>query len=197
MNQMIKVLHTENLDFRRIKEIYTDGGLMFSNPSDKGGAWAWVGVDEERRIMIAKCDIVLVNGGQITNNTTETMAIVKALEAMPNGWSGTIISDSEVALTRLFGTPRFHGCPPNVRDRLHKAVNRLGKLEKIHVSGHPSIRDLNGENGYCPKSGLPLGRKRDKDGNLLPVSKWNKYADELCKTVMAEHSENKVEIVKA
>lgn len=190
MANMKSIYHKEIFDYNRIREIYCDGGLMKENPSLIGGSWAWVGVDENRRLLIARADVVLVTpGGIISNNTVETMAIVKALQAMPDDWDGTIISDSDCALTRTFGNPPFSGCPRNVKEALQDEVLRMGDMSMIHVHGHPNQDDLDGVNGFCEKTGLPLGHKTDKNGNLLPVSMWNKYADSLCRTVMSEYLE--------
>src|SRR5438445_3022 len=96
--------------------IYTDGGLLTSNPSEIGGTWAWCAVTENGKRIGFKSGIVFADALErdaelnddnppqhpvVSNNHTEQIAIVKALEALPFGWSGTIFSDSEVAITRV------------------------------------------------------------------------------------------------
>lgn len=187
---MIEVKKHLEYDKNCIKEVYCDGGLISRNPSHIGGSWAFVAVDENRHFLYSCADVIVFNKEQrqkgifITNNTTETIAICKALEYLPYGWEGTIVSDSECALTRLVGNPKFQGCPGNVINRFKQARERLGRLSIIQVSGHPDDKDLQGVNGYCHKTGLPLGRKIDKNGNPFPVSMWNEYCDILCGEVM-------------
>lgn len=188
---MIKI-HEEKIDLNRVRELYCDGGLMKKNPSSIGGSWAFCGVDSERKLLIAYADIVVCKESQIiSNNTTETIAICKALELMPIGWDGTIISDSKVALTRTFSNPKFTGCPGNVRIRLKEAFNRLKVKNYIHVAGHPIITELKGEFGFDNETNLPLSRKLSDSGKQMPCSKHNAYVDALCNQVMKEYFEER------
>ena len=75
--------------------LYCDGGVIGRNPSSQGGVWAWCGVDKNGTRIIEKGGFVPAPPGvQITNNHTEQIAICLALEAMPDGWSGLVCSDS-------------------------------------------------------------------------------------------------------
>ena len=101
---------------------------------------------------------------EITNNHTEQIAICHALEAMPDGWSGTVYSDSQVALGRVFEGWKLNNLPPNIAKRCAAALARLGKIEHVLLQGHPTRADL--ECGIGAKRGLPvsihnvLGRQR-------------------------------------
>lgn len=177
--------------------VYTDGGLLSSNPSPTGGTWAWVAVSEDGRKIGFKSGIVLTETllqhaesndhdaprPVVSNNHTEQIAIIKAIQALPVGWSGTIYSDSEVAITRVnsdyelnnLGLDRFpsgeKGLWPSISMTSKEAVKRLGQIRFVLLQGHPTKKDL--ERG--------LGAKRN-----LPVSKWNVWADKRC-----EHEKKK------
>lgn len=162
--------------------LFTDAGVILSNPSPIGGTWAWCLVEASECVKWASGHILKPG---ITNNQTEFIAVVKALEAMPDRWSGVICSDSIVTLFRLFPPslidcgpgnlhPRWYGpklgCKPNrlpqsVYDRWLWAEARMGKLSGRLVKGHPTKKEL--EVGTA-KGGLP-------------VSEWNVKCDELCR----------------
>jgi ribonuclease HI len=149
-----------------INEIYTDGGVIKSNPSPYGGTWAWCGVDAEGNRVIERGGFVeSTNTVQITNNHTEQMAIVRALEEMPDGWSGTLYSDSKVALGRVFRNERTKNLPECVIRRTKVAMARMGQIKTVLLQGHPTKDDL--ARGWGKKRGLP-------------VSKHNVWCDEEC-----------------
>jgi ribonuclease HI len=149
-----------------IVAVYCDGGVIKKNPSPIGGTWAWCGVNSEGVRVVERGGVVPVNGIRlITNNHTEQMAICKALEEMPDGWSGIIYSDSQVALGRVLWGWSTKNLPQNVIDRTRAAVARLGPLKGVLLQGHPTKADL--ERG--------IGAKRS-----LPVSVHNVWCDEEC-----------------
>ena len=80
---------------------------------------AWCGVNEQGNRVIERGGVVPANGHPITNNHTEQIAITLALEAMPDGWSGTAYSDSMIALGRV-----FKGC----RSKTQSACLRTQRL---------------------------------------------------------------------
>ncbi|HMV87215.1 MAG TPA: hypothetical protein PLD20_13070 [Blastocatellia bacterium] len=146
--------------------LYCDGGVIQKNPSTIGGTWAWCGVDAEGKRIIERGGVCPAPRGiPITNNHTEQIAITLALEAMPDGWSGTVYSDSMVALGRVFQGWRTKNLPANISRRSAEAVARLGKIEFVLLQGHPTKTDL--ERG--------IGAKRE-----LPVSIHNVWCDEEC-----------------
>ena len=153
-------------DLSKVVAIYTDGGVCGKNPSHIGGTWAWCGADlEGNRIVEASGAIPAPVGHPITNNHTEQIAIALALEAMPDGWSGTVYSDSEVALGRAFKSWRIRNLPHNVIERTAEAVARLGTIEPVLLQGHPTKADLE----------CGIGARRN-----LPVSIHNVWCDKAC-----------------
>jgi ribonuclease HI len=147
-----------------IISLYTDGGVIGRNPSDIGGTWAWCGVDETGTRVLEESGRVQAFR-PITNNHTEQIAIVKALEAMPEGWTGKLYTDSFVAMVRVFFNGKTRNLPINIIERTQAAVKRLGKVKPVLIAGHPNKSEL--ANG--------IGRKG------LPVSEHNVWCDNACK----------------
>jgi len=105
----------------QIVALYADGGVIKSNPSSTGGTYAWCAVDAESNRVIEKGGVAPAPPGfQITNNHMEQVAICLALEAMPDGWSGTVYSDSNVALGRVFKGWRTKNLPSPTN---HRAIS--------------------------------------------------------------------------
>jgi hypothetical protein len=90
--------------------VYADGGVVGRNPSVDGGTWAWAHVNAagERVAQGSGYTFFYDAGGgdygtPISNNYTEEMlALVNGLLALPGGWYGTVYSDSQITLGRLF-----------------------------------------------------------------------------------------------
>jgi ribonuclease HI len=135
-----------------IVALYGDGGVVERNPSPVGGVWAWCGVDERGHRVVEDSGIVLADpGGVVTNNQMEWVAIMQALEAQPDGWSGDVVTDSRNTLIWLgqlrdnlndpyFLIPR----PIDLKwwQRMSISVQRHGELTFKHVKGHPTAVDL-------------------------------------------------------
>lgn len=154
-----------NWSIDEVTDLYCDGGVIGPNPSAIGGTWAWLGVNEtNEKVMEWSGYVPAPESRPVTNNHTEQMAITLALEAMPEGWSGTVHSDSSVALGRVFKDYKKANLPSNIIERSVAAVARAGILKHEKLKGHPSKQEL--KNGFA-KGGLP-------------VSKWNKRCDDLC-----------------
>lgn len=159
--------HIEPSGEVEIIALYADGGLIGRNPSDIGGTWAWCAVNRNGERVIERGGAVPARDGQsITNNHMEQIAITLALEAMPDGWTGAVYSDSNVALGRVFRGWKQKNLPANVARRSAAAVARLGEIEVVLLQGHPTAKDL--------ASGI--GKKRH-----LPVSIHNVWADKRCR----------------
>lgn len=151
---------------KRIVALYTDGGVVLRNPSAVGGTWAWTAVDaNDERVYRAGGFVSAKPGRLITNNHMEQIALVLALEAMPQGWSGTVCSDSKIALGRVFEGWAGRNLPNNVAKRTAFAVARLGVIQTVLLQGHPTKLDL--ERGIGARSGRP-------------VSKHNVWCDKEC-----------------
>lgn len=158
-----------SIDLDKVTEVYADGGVIWDGSpgaSTIGGTWAFCFVDSEgNRIFELAGVLQSTPTGHVTNNWTEQVAIVKALENLPEGWSGLVCSDSQVALGRVFKGWREKNLPRNISDRSKAAVSRLGTIETKLLQGHPTKADLE----------CGIGKKRG-----YPVSIHNIWCDEAC-----------------
>jgi ribonuclease HI len=137
-----------------IVSIFADGGCILRNPSNVGGTWSWCAVDAEGNRVIERGGVVPANGREITNNHMEQIAICKALDAMDEGWSGTVHSDSQIALGRVFSGWKTKNLPSNIIERSAAAVKRLGPIKTVLLQGHPTKADL--LRGIGAKRNLPV-----------------------------------------
>lgn len=150
-------------------KLYADGGVIGRNPSAHGGTWAWCLVSGLDRVREASGTVTPAEIGLplVTNNLTELLAAVTGLEAMPDGWGGTLYTDSKITLLRVSKTKRqakLNGIPDALRARLQAVKDRLGGYKVVLLGGHPSRGEL-------------LDGRR-KDG--MPVSIHNVHCDSLC-----------------
>lgn len=146
--------------------LYGDGGVIGSNPSLVGGVWAWCAVDIHNERIVRRSGFVPVTETRdVTNNNTELIALVLALEALHDGWSGLVCSDSKLALGTLFQGWNARKQPPNIIRRGMRAIARLGHIETMLLQGHPTKADL----------AKGVGKRRG-----LPVSPHNVWCDEAC-----------------
>lgn len=168
---------------------YCDGGVIGRNPSPEGGTWSWchVGPVEPHGEQIVSheggtvtpADIGL---GTITNNLTELLAAVECLEALPDGWTGTLYTDSLVTLRRVHpGTkkPKYNGIPSGLVERVATQKKRLGAYKVVLLGGHPTREDL------------ARGRRDNASGP--PVSRWNVWCDERCKSLASRFRREQIE----
>ena len=147
--------------------LYTDGGVCYDGNhggSRIGGTWAYCAVDINDELVISDKGFIKLEDRLTTNNHTEFLAAIMALEAMDAGWSGTLASDSKITLGRLFEGHNTKNLPEEWIERAEKALERLGVVTPQHLDGHPTKEHLRTGKG--------------KRGN--PVSKWNKVCDDLC-----------------
>jgi ribonuclease HI len=150
--------------------IYSDGGLAKSNPSPLGLAWSfvWVGPDGEvlrtATSFVRPAELGLTSVG---NNLAEYLALLKALEGLPNGWRGTLYSDSQISLDRVSGRSRStRGIPAGIVASMKSCLARLGQVNWVHVEGHPTKAEL--------------ARGVGKGGS--PVSVFNRMCDAMCRS---------------
>lgn len=147
--------------------LYADGGLVGTNPSKRGGTWAWYAVDGmDNRVESASGYVRPKDIGLpvVTNNVTELLAAVLGLESLPIGWNGTVYTDSIITFHRLRRSKKFVGVPEWLKERTLKARGcRLFRV--VLLAGHPSEKDLD------------AGHRQDG----TPVSRWNVCCDEACK----------------
>jgi ribonuclease HI len=153
---------------------YADGGVIGRNPSKLGGTWAYRLVNSEGICLVKDQGIVtpeMAGLPTITNNLMELYAVLKAMQYLPDGWKGSILTDSQVTVYRISRTMdlrRFQGIPVILREELRKQRKRLGRYTTIQVGGHPTEEDL--ERGHNGKS---------------PVSLHNVYCDLACQEASA------------
>jgi ribonuclease HI len=151
----------------RITAVFADGGCITVNPSPIGGTWACVAVDQYDLHAWQRSGVIRPDDcgrPAVSNNASEFYALLVALEGLSPGWSGRVHSDSLLTLNRFFGGGAMRGLPREWILRGSAALQRLGKLEPIHLSGHPTKAQL-----LC---GIGRGGR--------PVSKHNVFVDQAC-----------------
>lgn len=163
-------------------DAFSDGGVMGRNPSAEGGTWAWCHVLDGREVRHGKGAVTPaeIGLGRVTNNFTELLAAVLCLEALPDGWAGTLFTDSFVTLVRVHPRTkkvRFNGIPEGLVERAKLQKVRLGAYKVVLLGGHPSREELA---AGCRKDG-----KR--------VSRWNVLCDERCKSMAARFRQEQIE----
>jgi ribonuclease HI len=155
--------------------LYTDGGVIGQNPSSAGGTWAWCLVDangQQRRHACGWMSPAELGADAVSNNHTELLALVLGLEALDEGFAGTVYSDSWVSLQRVFLAAKLNNVPQWLIDRL-QAIQKSGRLASVGyqlLDGHPTRAQL--------EAGL------GKRGN--PVNQWNVWCDTQCSALARE-----------
>jgi ribonuclease HI len=161
-----------------IAEVYADGGVVLQNPSPYGGTWAWCFVDEHGAIAAYESGFMHCLEAiplPVTNNIMEFIAVVRALEALPEGWSGKLYSDSKVTLGRFFDGWPLRNIPTWWARRGEIQIKqRLGRIEPVLLVGHPTRLEL--KEGVSRRH-TPLG---------TPVSRFNVFCDEECRRQAGE-----------
>jgi hypothetical protein len=94
------------------------------------------------------------------------LALVTGLEALPEGWTGSVFSDSQISLGRLFWGWKQVGIPAWLWQRGAAALQRLDlpNIDPHLLDGHPTAAQLSAGIG--------------KRGH--GCSRWNVYADRMC-----------------
>lgn len=157
---------TDNLD------LYCDGGIIGRNPSKFGGTWAWCLIRGGRKIRYGSGIVTPKDIGMpfVTNNLTELLAAVRALES--TGELLTLWTDSKVTMYRLQNGLRRNdsSVPPWLRKRTQKLHNNQQWQIKL-VAGHPTKEELT--DGKSKRNGLI-------------VSVWNVWCDRECSQLAAK-----------
>lgn len=153
----------------RITRLFTDGGVIGSNPSAIGGTVAFcmqfsgAGQLKYARAFSAK----QLKVDEVTNNQTELYAVILGLGYLFEEEIACIYSDSEITLGRLFKGYAMKNIPEFMVNKLSKERKRLinwHRFQSILLKGHPTWMELN--NGIS-KTGRP-------------VHSLNKWCDEQC-----------------
>lgn len=164
-----------------IEALWCDGGVIYTNASPFGGTYAWCGVNAAGEIIKHGFAVVPApDGREVTNNDTEIIAVIQAMRSVPDGWSGTIYTDSMVTITRFQNIRndllhRITKIPKNV---LAEAINQMGRMGKVAfklVKGHPDAASL--EIGVYE---YDLVRQK---ANPRVVSRFNVWCDAKCGTL--------------
>ena len=136
-----------------ILAVYADGGVVGKNPSALGGTWAWCHVNDTRLVVPVVSTCIVAKGHDyilphhlgvetITNNVSEYVALLRCLQALPEGWSGPVYSDSMITLGRFGMGWRHENVPGILEVEMHEARQRLGKLTWNLLDGHPTRAQL-------------------------------------------------------
>lgn len=164
-----------------VTAVYADGGVLNRNPSEVGGTWAFCLVNAiGGRLFgqaghIAAAEVAPLPW--VSNNLTEVVALLLALENLPDGWAGAAFSDSKNAIRAHMAAadldPRKPGyLPDELWGRMVAARQRLGAIRWTLLGGHPTKHELAA--GY---------RARDNK----PVSPHNVWADSACQAAGATY----------
>lgn len=156
--------------------LFADGGVIGSNPSAIGGTWAWRILRNEQVFQQAAGVITPRQADMpaITNNLTEMLALVRGLQALPISWAGTVYSDSQVTLGRVFLGWKWKNIPLWLHHEYQQARARLLNWEQtqwVLLQGHPTKAEL--ADGVGSRG--------------APVSEHNKWCDMACGLQAAEH----------
>lgn len=150
-------------------KLYTDGGVIFKNPSPYGVTCAFALVKDDR--LIHKESYLIVGNDLTTNNQSELLAIVFGLEFLHfinENSVAEVCSDSEVSIRRTFLGGSMNNVPQWIQNRLLNAQEALkcwNKFSYTLLGGHPTRISL----------------KKGTNAKGQPVSKWNVLCDELCR----------------
>lgn len=155
--------------------VYADGGVIGSSRSAVGGAWAWCHVTAKNVAIRQESGLLFPTSAwpDITNNYSEYVAAVRAIEALPEGWIGHIYLDSRITIGRLASGWATNGLPDKLVARGVRAIGRLGGTFWHLLDGHPTKEQLRTRVG--------------SRGN--PVSLHNVWADEECTRIMRVYVE--------
>lgn len=150
-------------------KLYTDGGVIFKNPSPYGVTCAWALVDDEH--LIRHESYISVLNGLTTNNQSELLAIVFGLESlhfMDRRSVVEVCSDSEISLMRVFMGSSMANVPQWIQNRLLNVKDKFINWDRFSytlVGGHPTKISL----------------KKGTNAKGQPVSRWNVFCDDLCR----------------
>lgn len=133
--------------------LYFDGGYSFGSGL---GAWAFRHVSPDGEV-VAELGGLLVppiyprrrglalepwDGlGPVTSDHAETIALIRGLEALPEGWSGVVYGDSESTLSRLQSRKVNGKAPAEWSARFAAARSRVSVIGSP-VEGHPTVAQV-------------------------------------------------------
>jgi ribonuclease HI len=155
---------------KRITALYADGGVIEKNPSPIGGTWAWIQVDENDQQICHESWAITpaeMRTDVVTNNQTELLALLYGLERLPADFCGTVLSDSNNSLGRLFHGWKWNNIPQWMHERYRRVRKHLvhwDAIKPVLLDGHPTKAQL----------AAGIGKRGH------PVSIFNVQCDKLC-----------------
>ncbi len=164
-----------------MNDLYCDGGVIGHNPSAVGGTWAFRRL-HRGFVVSEKSGVITPETAElptITNNLTEMLAMIRGLQSLPSEWTGTIYSDSQITLGRVFRGWKWKGIPLWMHNEFQKERARLFHwdwIDHVLLQGHPTRAELVagiGSRGY-------------------PVSEHNVWCDMACGRMAEEFLKLKV-----
>lgn len=164
-----------------MKQMFCDGGVIGHNPSEIGGTWAYR-IVEDGEVIREKSGTITPRQAKmplITNNLTEMCALVAGLKVLPDDWTGTVYSDSQITLGRAFQGWKWNNIPDWLYRMFGEQRDRLknwDRIEFVLLEGHPTKAELI----------LGVGRKG------YPVSEHNVAVDRLCNAAAENYLSRKI-----
>lgn len=157
--------------------LYADGGVIQKNPSEIGGTWAYVIVDDDdETVLYQDSGIVTADeaGTPVTNNQMEFLALIRGLSGnlTVSQTLREVRSDSKISLGRLFSGWSITNIPQWMIDEWKAVLKHYDTkvwsnclmMKHTLLDGHPTDGQLEKGTG--------------KRGH--PVSKWNVMCDRMC-----------------
>jgi len=134
-------------------ELYCDGGVIGKNPSPVAGTWAYRHIQadaETRQFVVVRQYAGIVQPREarmetISNNLTELLALLRGLQTLPADWQGTIYSDSQVTLGRVFEGwkwTRIPGWMHQIYQEQRARLESWNMLQWCLLDGHPTKAEL-------------------------------------------------------
>ena len=146
-------------------DIFCNGTTIINNPSQYGGAWSYVTI-EDGKVKTANDGIITTEqaGQPITNNFIELYAALLAIESAPCYHQITLYTTSKVTMLRLKRKAAMNGIPQTIIDRLEK--QKITQRFKVELaSDRKALREI----------------AKTKNNQGRTVSKWNLYCYDICK----------------
>jgi len=138
-----------------IISLYADGGVIGSNPSAIGGTYAYRLVLANGQAMGSSGVVAVAQiGGPVTNNQTEMLALLEGLKRLPDYFDGTVYSDSQITLGRIFLGWKWKNIPSWMHKTYQEQRRRLSywnEIQHVLLAGHPTKAHLAagiGRHGY-------------------------------------------------
>ena len=115
-----------------ICSLYCDGGVIGHNPSSIGGTYAFRLLNKAEVVIREYSSVVLPLeigiGPTVSNNQTEMLALLYALRSVSYQFAGTVYSDSQVTLGRVFMGWKWTNIPPWMHRDLSRPIGAPGEL---------------------------------------------------------------------